>query len=79
MQQLREKVFDAITADISRQQDQVWARHIVVSDQTQAQSIYDRLAPRVKTLKPWQPKSIPEPPTRLTWVGSVKDTLESEC
>jgi parvulin-like peptidyl-prolyl isomerase len=43
MQQLRQKVFDAMTADISRQQDEVWARHIVVSDQTQAQSIYDRL------------------------------------
>jgi parvulin-like peptidyl-prolyl isomerase len=44
MQLLRQKVYDAITADISRQQDQVWARHIVVSDQTQSQSIYDRLA-----------------------------------
>jgi parvulin-like peptidyl-prolyl isomerase len=44
MQQLRQKVFDAFTADISRQQDEVWARHIVVSDQTQAQSIYDRLS-----------------------------------
>lgn len=43
MQLLRQKVYDAITADISRQQDQVWARHIVVSDQTQAQSIHDRL------------------------------------
>ncbi len=43
MQQLRTKVFDAITADISRQQDQVWARQIVVNDQTQAQTIYDRL------------------------------------
>ena len=43
MQLLRLKVFDAITADITRQQDQVWARHILVSDQAQAQSIYDRL------------------------------------
>lgn len=43
MQQLRTKVFDAITADISRQQDQVWARQIVVNDQTQAQTIYDKL------------------------------------
>jgi PPIC-type PPIASE domain/SurA-like N-terminal domain len=43
MQQLRQKVLDAVTADISRQQDEVWARHIVVSDQTQSQSIYDRL------------------------------------
>jgi peptidyl-prolyl cis-trans isomerase D len=44
MQLLRQKVFDAITADVPRQQDEVWARHIVVSDQAQAQSIYDRLA-----------------------------------
>lgn len=43
MQLLRTKVYDAITADISRQQDQVWARHIQVTDQAQAQSIYDRL------------------------------------
>jgi parvulin-like peptidyl-prolyl isomerase len=43
MRMLRQKVYDAVTADISRQQDQVWARHIVVSDQAQAQSIYDRL------------------------------------
>jgi foldase protein PrsA len=44
MQLLRQKVFDAITADASQEQDQVWARHILVSDQTQAQSINDRLA-----------------------------------
>jgi len=43
MQLLRQKLYDAITADASREQDQVWARHIVVSDQAQAQSIYDRL------------------------------------
>jgi parvulin-like peptidyl-prolyl isomerase len=43
MQLLRTKVFDAVTKDISRQQDQVWARHIIVNDQTQAQSIYNRL------------------------------------
>lgn len=42
-QLLRQKVFDAITADVSRQQDQVWARHILVTDQTQAQTIYDEL------------------------------------
>jgi cell division septation protein DedD len=44
MQLLRQKVFEAITADVSRQQDQVWARHIVTSDQTQAKSVYDRLS-----------------------------------
>ena len=44
MQLLRKKVFDAITTDISREQDQVWARHIVVIDQVQADSVYSRLA-----------------------------------
>lgn len=44
MQQLRKKVMDAITADAAREQDQVWARHIVVSDQAKAQSVYNRLA-----------------------------------
>jgi parvulin-like peptidyl-prolyl isomerase len=43
MQLLRQKVMDAITADTSHEQDQVWARQIVVSTQTQAQSIYDQL------------------------------------
>jgi hypothetical protein len=43
MQLLRQKVYDAITADVSRQQDEVWVRHIVVSDQTKSQSISDRL------------------------------------
>ena len=43
MQLLRQKVTDAITADLSRDQDQVWARQILVTDQTQAQSIYARL------------------------------------
>jgi peptidyl-prolyl cis-trans isomerase D len=43
MQIFRQKVFDAITADISRQQDQVWARHMVLTDQTQAQAAYDRV------------------------------------
>ncbi len=44
MQLLRQKVYDAFTADISRQQDQVWARHIAVSDQAQAQALYARVA-----------------------------------
>ena len=43
MQLLRQKVFDSITASESPEQEQVWARHIVVSDEAQAQSIYERL------------------------------------
>lgn len=43
MQLLRQKVMDAITADVPREQDQVWARQIVVSTQQQAQSVYQRL------------------------------------
>jgi parvulin-like peptidyl-prolyl isomerase len=44
MQLLRTKVFDAITAEASQEVDQVWARHILVTDQAQAQTIYDQLA-----------------------------------
>jgi parvulin-like peptidyl-prolyl isomerase len=43
MQLLRQKVYEAVTADVSQEQDQVWARHILVSDEAQAQSIYERL------------------------------------
>jgi parvulin-like peptidyl-prolyl isomerase len=43
MQLLRQKVMDAITADTPREQDQVWARHIVASTQEKAQSVYLRL------------------------------------
>ncbi len=43
MQLLRQKVMDAVTADTPHEEDQVWARHIVTSDQTKAQSVYNRL------------------------------------
>ncbi len=43
MQLLRQKVYDAETADISRQQDEVWARHMVTTDQASAQTAYDRV------------------------------------
>jgi len=44
MQLLRQKVMDAVTTDTPHEQDQVWARHIVASDQAKAQSVYNRLA-----------------------------------
>jgi peptidyl-prolyl cis-trans isomerase D len=43
MQLLRQKVLEAVTADVSHEQDQVWARQIVSSSQSQAQSVYERL------------------------------------
>ena len=43
MQLLRQKVFEAVTADIPREQDQVWARQIVIGDEAEAQAVHDRL------------------------------------
>jgi hypothetical protein len=43
MQLLRQKVMDAINTGVSHEQDQVWARQIVVSTQSEAQSVYNRL------------------------------------
>ena len=40
---LREKVKQALTADVSNEQDQVWARHILVADEAAAQAALDRL------------------------------------
>jgi len=39
----REKVMEAITSDLPRTEEQVWARHILVADDATAQDIHKRL------------------------------------
>lgn len=41
---LKQKLYAAITADVSRMQDQVWARHILVETQDEAIVVMNRLA-----------------------------------
>jgi peptidyl-prolyl cis-trans isomerase D len=40
----RQKLRDALTEDLLREQEQVWARHILVADESAAQQVRERLA-----------------------------------
>jgi len=40
---LKNKVYEAITADIQPSQEQVWARHILVADEGTAQALLERI------------------------------------
>ncbi|MCJ7624993.1 MAG: peptidylprolyl isomerase, partial [Anaerolineaceae bacterium] len=43
-QLLRDAVLEVITADLKPEEDQVWARHILVEDEASAQSVLERIS-----------------------------------
>ena len=82
MQLIRQKVFDAITADIAHEQDQVWARHIVFTDQAKAQSIYDRLVKGEdfeKVATEVYSGTTTTSPVDLGWFGLGTGTIDSKA
>jgi parvulin-like peptidyl-prolyl isomerase len=40
---LRKKLMEAVTSDVSQEQEQVWARHILMATETEAQAVIERL------------------------------------